>query len=94
MRCPLFRNSSRGIESLGLLTLNWDSAGSFKRPLFGDDETTCIGVETTDGTKYYADKVVLATGAWSPTLVELEEQCCSKVGILDCTDYTDSHKGI
>ncbi|KAK2610192.1 hypothetical protein N8I77_003644 [Diaporthe amygdali] len=32
-------------------------AGSFKRPLFEDDGTTCIGVETEDGTKYYADKI-------------------------------------
>lgn len=57
-----------------------DSAGSFKRPLFGPDGGTCVGVETTDGTQYYADKVVLAAGAWSPTLVDLEDQCCSKVG--------------
>lgn len=54
------------------------SAGTFKRPLF-TDETTCIGVETVDGTKYYADKVVLAAGAWSSTLVDLEDQCVSKV---------------
>ena len=56
-------------------------AGSFKQPLFDDDTMTCIGVETVDGTRYYADKVVLATGAWSPTLVDLEDQCCSKVNL-------------
>jgi sarcosine oxidase/L-pipecolate oxidase len=55
------------------------SAGSFKKPLFTDDEVTCIGVETVDGTKYFADKVVLAAGAWSPTLVDLDDQCVSKV---------------
>lgn len=55
------------------------SAGIFKRPLFAADETTCNGVETVDGTKYYADKVVLAAGAWSSTLVDLEDQCVSKV---------------
>lgn len=54
-------------------------AGSFKRPLFADDGTTCVGVETEDGTHYFGDKVVLAAGAWSPTLVDLEDQCCSKV---------------
>lgn len=52
-------------------------AGSFKQPLLA--EGVCIGVETVDGTKYYADKVVLAAGAWSPVLVDLEEQCVSKV---------------
>jgi glycine/D-amino acid oxidase-like deaminating enzyme len=54
-------------------------AGSFKRPLFKDDGSTCIGVETVNGAKYYADKVILAAGAWSPVLVDLEDQCCSKV---------------
>ncbi|KAH8906489.1 fructosyl peptide oxidase [Coniochaeta sp. PMI_546] len=56
-------------------------AGSFKQPLLHADGTTCIGVETEDGTKYYADKVVLAAGAWSPTLVDLEDQCCSKAWV-------------
>jgi sarcosine oxidase/L-pipecolate oxidase len=53
-------------------------AGSFSAPLL-TNEGVCIGVETADGSKYYADKVVLAAGAWSPVLVDLEEQCCSKV---------------
>jgi hypothetical protein len=53
------------------------SAGSFKQPLLA--EGICIGVETVDGTKYYADKVVLAAGAWSSVLVDLEDQCVSKV---------------
>ena len=56
-----------------------NSAGTFKRPLFADDGTTCVGVETENGAKYFADKVVLAAGAWSPALVDLEDQCCSKV---------------
>lgn len=56
-------------------------AGSFKQPLFKEGGTTCVGLETVDGTKYYADKVVLATGAWSPALVDLEDQCCSKVSM-------------
>ncbi|KAI1653997.1 fructosyl peptide oxidase [Daldinia decipiens] len=73
-------------------------AGSFKRPLFGDDETICIGVETLDGTKYYAHKVILATGAWSPALVDLEDQCCSKAWVYamiqlspqEAVEYKDS----
>ncbi|KAI2778003.1 fructosyl peptide oxidase [Daldinia loculata] len=73
-------------------------SGSFKRPLFGDDETICIGVETLDGTKYYAHKVILATGAWSPALVDLEDQCCSKAWVYamiqlspqEAVEYKDS----
>ncbi|KAI2477253.1 Fructosyl peptide oxidase [Pyrenophora tritici-repentis] len=53
--------------------------GSFKQPLLA--EGICIGVEAVDGTRYYADKVVLATGAWSPVLVDLEEQCVSKAWV-------------
>lgn len=52
-------------------------AGSFKQPLLA--EGVCVGVETVDGSRYYADKVVLAAGAWSPALVDLEDQCVSKV---------------
>jgi sarcosine oxidase/L-pipecolate oxidase len=63
---------------LGMI-LTERSAGTFKQPLFAADGTTCIGVETVDGTQYHADKVVLAAGAWSSTLVDLEDQCVSKV---------------
>ncbi|KAF1842427.1 fructosyl amino acid oxidase [Cucurbitaria berberidis CBS 394.84] len=55
-------------------------AGSFKQPLLA--EGICIGVETVDGTRYYANKVVLAAGAWSPTLVDLEDQCVSKAWVF------------
>ena len=55
------------------------SAGSFEQPLLTDDGMTCIGVETVDGTRYFGDKVILAAGAWSPVLVDLDDQCCSKV---------------
>ncbi|OTA86150.1 hypothetical protein M434DRAFT_82309 [Hypoxylon sp. CO27-5] len=73
-------------------------AGSFKQPLFAEDGITCIGVETVDGTKYYADKVVLAAGAWSPTLVDLDDQCCSKAWVYamiqlspkEAAEYKDS----
>jgi sarcosine oxidase/L-pipecolate oxidase len=57
------------------------SAGKFKRPLFAADGVTCVGVETADGTQYFADKLVLAAGAWSPTLIDLEGQCVSKVTV-------------
>ncbi|KAL7624797.1 hypothetical protein AAE478_004011 [Parahypoxylon ruwenzoriense] len=72
------------------------SAGSFQKPIFTDDGVTCIGVEAVDGTKYYADKVVLAAGAWSPTLVDLDDQCCSKIYAMiqlspqEAAEYKDS----
>lgn len=54
-------------------------AGTFKAPLLA--EGVCIGVETVNGAHYYADKVVLAAGAWSSTLVDLQEQCVSKAWV-------------
>ncbi|KAM5345663.1 hypothetical protein ACJ41O_011524 [Fusarium nematophilum] len=57
-------------------------AGTFAQPLLSEDGKTCTGVQTLDGTNYYADKVVLATGAWSPALVDLEGQCVSKAWVF------------
>ena len=54
-------------------------SGTFKQPLFAADGSTVNGIETIDGTKYYADKVVIAAGAWTSTLIDLEDQCVSKV---------------
>lgn len=54
-------------------------AGTFKQPLFAADGCTCTGIETVDGSKYHADKVILAAGAWTPALIDLEDQCVSKV---------------
>ncbi|KAJ5257689.1 hypothetical protein N7524_009245 [Penicillium chrysogenum] len=67
---------SRGVK------FGFGSAGTFKRPLFAPDGATCSGVETLDGTKYFADKVVLAAGAWSSTLVDLDDQCVSKAWVF------------
>jgi sarcosine oxidase/L-pipecolate oxidase len=54
-------------------------AGTFAAPLLA--EGVCVGVRTANGAHYYADKVVLAAGAWSPALVDLQEQCVSKAWV-------------
>ncbi|KAJ5669792.1 hypothetical protein N7462_010862 [Penicillium macrosclerotiorum] len=80
------------------VNFGFGSAGTFKRPLFTSDGTTCHGVETVDGKKYYADKIVLATGAWSPTLIDLEDQCVSKAWVFAHIQLTaheaSQYKGI
>ncbi|KAJ5915618.1 hypothetical protein N7466_011551 [Penicillium verhagenii] len=68
------------LKSQGV-NFGFGGAGTFKRPLFATDGTTCIGIETVDGKIYHADKVILAAGAWSPTLVDLEDQCVSKAWV-------------
>ncbi|KAL2812266.1 FAD dependent oxidoreductase [Aspergillus granulosus] len=80
--------AAKAINAIGLflkekgVKFGFGGAGTFKQPLFADDGTTCIGVKTMDGTKYYANKVVLAAGAWSSTLVDLEDQCVSKAWVF------------
>ncbi|OJJ86140.1 NAD(P)/FAD-dependent oxidoreductase [Aspergillus glaucus CBS 516.65] len=64
------------------VNFGFGDAGTFKQPLFHANGTMCSGIETVDGTKYYADKIVLAAGAWSPTLVDLEDQCVSKAWVF------------
>lgn len=66
-------------QSYGLTHIMRCRSGTFKQPLFAADGSTVNGIETIDGTKYYADKVVIAAGAWTSTLVDLEDQCVSKV---------------
>ncbi|WRT65294.1 uncharacterized protein IL334_002237 [Kwoniella shivajii] len=79
--------AAKAINSIGNVlkkegvNFGFGGAGSFRAPLFAEDGTTCVGVETVDGTKYFADKVVLAAGAWSSTLVDLEDQCISKAWV-------------
>ncbi|KAL4918389.1 FAD dependent oxidoreductase [Aspergillus aurantiobrunneus] len=91
--------AAKAINAIGHLlrsqgvTVGFGGAGTFKQPLFAD-ATTCNGVETVDGTKYYADKVVLAAGAWSPTLIDLEDQCVSKAWVLAHIQLTPSEAAL
>lgn len=72
--------NSVGIElrRLGVKT-SFGSSGTFASLLLSADGKTCVGVKAADGTEWPADLVVFAAGAWSPTLLDLEGQCVSKV---------------
>lgn len=56
------------------------SAGTFVSLLLADDGKVVKGIRAADGTEWQGDLVVFATGAWSPSLLDLEGQCVSKVG--------------
>ncbi|KAF1932882.1 fructosyl amino acid oxidase [Didymella exigua CBS 183.55] len=77
--------AAKAINAIGAFLLKsgvnfgFHGAGTFKAPLLA--EGVCVGVETVDGARYYADKVVLAAGAWSPALIDLQEQCVSKAWV-------------
>jgi sarcosine oxidase/L-pipecolate oxidase len=51
-------------------------AGYVRRLVFRDGE--CTGAATADGGAYEADLVVLATGAWTPSLIDLQGQLTAK----------------
>ncbi|KAL4804968.1 FAD dependent oxidoreductase [Aspergillus unguis] len=81
------------LQSQGV-KFGFGDAGTFKQPILDSDGSTVVGVETVDGTRYHAEKVVLAAGAWSPTLVDLEEQCVSKAWVFAHIQLTPSEAAL
>ncbi|KZV65846.1 FAD dependent oxidoreductase [Peniophora sp. CONT] len=79
--------AAKAIDSVGRelashgVKFSFGGAGAFGSLILSDDGNTCLGAVAKDGTRYLADRVILATGAWSPVLVDLEEQCCSKAWV-------------
>ncbi|OCF38305.1 sarcosine oxidase [Kwoniella heveanensis CBS 569] len=78
----------RELVNLGVKS-SFGSSGTFASLLLSEDGKTCRGVKTVDGTEWEADLVVLAAGAWSPVLVDLEGQCTSKCWVYCHVQLTD-----
>lgn len=51
--------------------------GHIKRLLF-DEQGRCIGAKSRNGTSHYADRVVLAAGAYSAALLDMKDQLVAK----------------
>ncbi|KAJ4476758.1 FAD dependent oxidoreductase [Lentinula aciculospora] len=79
--------AAKAIDSVGRelvqrgVKFSFGDSGTFESLVLSDDRKTCLGAVTKDGTRYLADRVVLASGAWTPSLVDLEDQCCSKAWV-------------
>ncbi|KAF8832557.1 hypothetical protein HHX47_DHR1001851 [Lentinula edodes] len=79
--------AAKAIDSVGRelvrhgVQFSFGDSGTFQSLILSNDGKTCLGATTKDGTRYIADRVVLASGAWSPSLVDLEDQCCSKAWV-------------
>ncbi|KAJ4489507.1 FAD dependent oxidoreductase [Lentinula edodes] len=79
--------AAKAIDSVGRelvrhgVQFSFGDSGTFQSLILSNDGKTCLGATTKDGTRYIADKVVLASGAWTPSLVDLEDQCCSKAWV-------------
>ncbi|KAH8089005.1 FAD dependent oxidoreductase [Filobasidium floriforme] len=78
------------LKRLGGVEMVFGSSGSFSRPLIDPLTSRCIGVIAKDGTRHFAERVVMATGAWTPSLVDLEGQCVSKCWIVAHLELTDA----
>lgn len=78
----------RELEQFGVKT-SFGASGAFDSLTLMEDGKTIKGVRAKDGSEYGADLVVLAAGAWSPALVDLEGQCISKVGVSISSNSTE-----
>ncbi|EED15927.1 sarcosine oxidase, putative [Talaromyces stipitatus ATCC 10500] len=54
------------------------SKGYVRKLRYASDGTTCRAVITQDGTVHEADLVILAAGAWMPSLIDLQGQLTAK----------------
>ncbi|KAL4922133.1 FAD dependent oxidoreductase [Aspergillus aurantiobrunneus] len=52
--------------------------GYIRKLLYSDDGRECTGAVAADGTTYTAELIVLATGAWTPSLIDLQGQLTAK----------------
>ncbi|OCF33856.1 sarcosine oxidase [Kwoniella heveanensis BCC8398] len=58
------------------------TAGTFDSLIFDEgDGRTVRGVRASDGTEWLGDLVIMAAGAYSPALIDLEDQCESKAWV-------------
>ncbi|ODO07400.1 hypothetical protein L198_00979 [Cryptococcus wingfieldii CBS 7118] len=67
----------RELQKVGVKAI-FGSSGTFDSLTLGNDDETVKGVRAKDGSVVEADLVVVATGAWTPALIDLEGQCVSK----------------
>lgn len=56
----------RELVRLGVKS-SFGASGTFKAPILDVTGKRCVGIETADGTRWEADRVVMACGAWTPT---------------------------
>ena len=69
-------SASRGVQFLS-------GAFGHARSLVFDETNSCVGVSTVDGTVYFADQIILAAGANTESLLDMDGQL-SAVGTTVC----------
>ena len=64
-------------QEKGVSFISGDS-GYVRSLIISEDDGHCTGVITEDGTNHISDIVVLATGAWTPSFIDLQDQLVAK----------------
>ncbi|KAJ6155592.1 FAD dependent oxidoreductase [Penicillium chermesinum] len=68
---------ARAAQDNGVEYISGETRG-YVRKLVLEENGECKGVLTADGVRHEADIVVIAAGAWAPSLLDLQEQLTAK----------------
>lgn len=63
-----------------------------RRLLYSRDATRCCGVELDDGSHVRADLLILAAGAWTPSLIDLRGQAMATGQVLSYLSITEEEQ--
>ncbi|CAF1437412.1 unnamed protein product [Adineta steineri] len=66
--------------------------GTANKLIYHANESKVIGVECVDGIQWFADKIVLACGAWIDTLIDMQGQLVAKTWTLAHIQITDEEE--
>lgn len=62
----------------GVKYISGETKGKVQELILDDTTGKCKGVVTADGTRHEADMVILAAGAWTPSLLDVKGQLTAK----------------
>ncbi|KAI2757398.1 hypothetical protein DTO012A8_9729 [Penicillium roqueforti] len=65
-------------QEKGVEYISGDTKGRVQELILDDITGECKGVVTADGTRHEADVVILAAGAWTPSLLDVKDQLTAK----------------
>lgn len=69
---------AKSAQQNGVEYISGETRGHVRTLVFDDLTGECQGAVTVDGTKYEGDVVILAAGAWTPSLLDMESQLTAK----------------
>ncbi|OZJ03040.1 hypothetical protein BZG36_03261 [Bifiguratus adelaidae] len=98
-------DSSMGVRTMhylckkaGVQFITGDPDGTLSELIFSDSSNSkVIGIKTRNGKVHYADKVILATGAWTPSVVDTDDLLVATgqtvIHVMPTPDQAEVFKG-